>query len=186
MTNSITMANTNTIANTNTMANANTMTNTNTMTNSDSLRVSSSAIIGDLGNISSDVIRVIVDMLGPAVRKVDAVVTLPGSCPIVRFHLVEPCSSHFISHSILVGVGGNLPKVIVAHRMGHTNTVSNTNSMPDSNSMPNANAVSNSNAVSDANSMSNANTTSEELRCCRSGNNQGREVENGLHDVGCL
>merc|ERR1719309_104075 len=178
MTNSNTMTNTNTVANTNTMTNANTMANTNTMTNTNSLRVSSSAIIGDLGNISSEVIRVIVDMLDPAVRKVDAVVSLPGSCPIVRFHLVEPCSSHFISHSILVGVGGNLPKVIIAHRMGHTNSVSNTNSMPDSNSMPNANAV------SDANSMSNANTTSEELRCCRSGNNQGREVENGLHDAG--
>merc|ERR1719228_825884 len=151
------------MTNANTMTNSNTMTDANTMTNSDSLGVSSSAIIGDLGDISSDVISMVVDMLDPAVRKVDGVVSLPSSCSIVRLLLVDPCSSQLVSHAVLVVVGGDLSKVIVTHRMGHTNSMSDSNSVSNSNSMSNANSV-----------------ASEELGRSRCSNNEGRDGQNGL------
>merc|ERR1719481_1892988 len=102
----------------NTMTNANTMTDTdtmtdnsmsnNTMTHSNS-RDSSNTIISDLRDVSGDIIGMIVDMLDAAVGKVDAVVSLPSSSSIIRLLLVEPCSGHIISHSVLVVVGGDLP-----------------------------------------------------------------------------
>merc|ERR1719481_1213933 len=99
------MTNANTMTD-NSMSN-NTMTN-NSMTHSNS-RECSSSIIGDLRDVSGDVIGMIVDMLDTAVGKVDAVVSLPSSSSIIRLLLVEPCSGHIISHSVLVVVGGDLP-----------------------------------------------------------------------------
>merc|ERR1711962_117839 len=100
----------NTMSN-NTMSNDtmtdNSMSN-NSMSNSNS-RECSSSIIGDLRDVSGDVIGMIVDMLDTAVGKVDAVVSLPSSSSIIRLLLVEPCSGHIISHSVLVVVGGDLP-----------------------------------------------------------------------------
>merc|ERR1711982_125816 len=80
----------------------------NTMAHSNS-RECSSSIIGDLRDVSGDIIGMIVDMLDTAVGKVDAVVSLPSSSSIIRLLLVEPCSGHIISHSVLVVVGGDLP-----------------------------------------------------------------------------
>merc|ERR1719430_2992050 len=44
----------------------------------------SSAIVSDFGNISINVVGVVVDVLDPSVREVDGVVALPGSGAIVR------------------------------------------------------------------------------------------------------
>merc|ERR1740131_339740 len=154
-------------------------------------------------------------MLDAAVRKVDAVVTLPGSSSVIRLLLVEPGSGDVISHSVLVGVGRHLAQVIVANRMGHrmsdghgarnsnwvsnSNGVSNSNRVSNSNStvsysnhpMSNAKSTSNANSMPDANSMSNADSvanpnSSQELGSSRGSNHQGREGDNHLHVVqGC-
>merc|ERR1719347_2551333 len=137
----------NTMSN-NTMSN-NTMSN-KTMSNSNS-RDCGNSIVGDLRDESGEIISMVVDMLDAAVRKVDAVVTLPGSSSIIRLLLVEPGSGEFISHSVLVGVGRHLAQVIVANRMGHR--------VSDGHGARNSNWVSNSNGVSNSNRMSNSNST---------------------------
>merc|ERR1711990_593354 len=100
----------------------------------------SSAIVSDLGNISINVVGVVVDVLDPSVREVDGAVALPGSGAIVRLLGVKTGSRVFVSHSILVGVGGDLVRVdfhSVGHRMAHY-------SMPDSNSMANTHSMADS------------------------------------------
>merc|ERR1719244_915818 len=165
----------NTMSN-NTMTNKamsnNTMTN-NTMSNGNS-RDCGNSIVGDLRDESGDIISMVVDVLDAAVRKVDAVVTLPGSSSIIRLLLVEPGSGDVISHSVLVGVGRHLAQIIVTNRMGHrvsdghgarySNRMSNSNWVSNSNStvsysnhpVTNSKSTSNANSMPDANSMSNA------------------------------
>ena len=80
----------------------------------------SSAIVSDLGNISVNVVGVVVDVLDPSVRQVDGVVSLPGSGAIIRLLGVKTGSRVVVSHGILVGVGGDLVRVdwdSVSHSM---------------------------------------------------------------------
>merc|ERR1719153_1624727 len=94
---------------TNTVTN-NTMTNTTTMADTDTMTDNSMSNNSMTHSNSRDSgITMIVDMLDTAVGKVDAVVSLPSSSSIIRLLLVEPCSGHIISHSVLVVVGGDLP-----------------------------------------------------------------------------
>ena len=93
----------------------------------------SSAIIGDFGNVSVNVVGVVVDVLDPSVRKVDGVVSLPGSGAIVSLLGVETGSRVVVSHGILVGVGGDLVGVdwhSVGHSMAHY-SMANPNAMTD-------------------------------------------------------
>ena len=93
----------------------------------------SSAIIGDFGNVSVNVVGVVVDVLDPSVRKVDGVVSLPGSGAIVSLLGVETGSRVVVSHGILVGVGGDLVGVdwhSVGHSMAHS-SMANPNAMTD-------------------------------------------------------
>ena len=93
----------------------------------------SSAIIGDFGNVSVNVVGVVVDVLDPSVRKVDGVVSLPGSGAIVSLLGVETGSRVVVSHGILVGVGGDLVGVdwhSVGHSMAHY-SMANPNPMTD-------------------------------------------------------
>ena len=117
----------------NTMADDTTVGDSVTNTNNGSGE-GSSAIVSDLGNISVDVVGVVVDVLDPSVRKVDRVVSLPGSGAIVGLLSVETGSRVVVSHGILIGVGGDLVRVdghSVGHSMAH-------DSMANSNSMTNA------------------------------------------------
>ena len=116
----------------------------------------SSAIISDFGNISIDVVGVVVDVLDPSVRQVDGVVTLPGSSAIVRLLGVKAGSRVVVSHGILVGVGGDLVRVdfhSVGHRVGHSMAHY---SMSDSNSIANTHSMANSHSVAKANTMANS------------------------------
>ena len=91
------------------------MTDTN-----DSRGEGSSAIVSDFGDISVNVVGVVVDVLDPSVRKVDGVMSLPGSSAIVRLLGVKTGSRVVVSHGILVGVGGDLVRVdwdSVSHSM---------------------------------------------------------------------
>ena len=105
----------------------------------------SSAIIGDFGNVSVNVVGVVVDVLDPSVRKVDGVVSLPGSGAIVSLLGVETGSRVVVSHGILVGVGGDLVGVdwhSVGHSMAHY-SMSIAHSMADAYSDAKANTMAN-------------------------------------------
>jgi len=108
----------------------------------DSSGESSSAIVSDFGDISINVVGVVVDMLDPSVRKVDGVMSLPGSSAIVSLLGVKAGSRVVVSHGILVGVGGDLVGVDLSNGMGNWVSNSMTN-----NSM--ANTVT-ENAMADA------------------------------------
>ena len=116
----------------------------------------SSAIIGDFGNVSVNVVGVVVDVLDPSVRKVDGVVSLPGSGAIVSLLGVETGSRVVVSHGILVGVGGDLVGVDLSNGMGDwvsngmtNNSMANamTNKAMANNTMANSDTM--SNGVSD-------------------------------------
>ena len=105
----------------------------------------SSAIVSDFGDISVNVVGVVVDVLDPSVRQVDGVVSLPGSGAIIRLLGVETGSRVVVSHGVLVGVGGDLVRVdwhSVGHGMTHY-SVANSNSMSDANSMAKADTMAN-------------------------------------------
>merc|ERR1719305_454055 len=134
----------------------------------DSSGESSSAIVSDFGDISVNVVGVVVDMLDPSVRKVDGVMSLPGSSAIVTLLGVKAGSRVVVSHGILVGVGGDLVRVDL-NSMG--NWVSN--------SMTN-DAMANAHSVADANSMANS---SKELS--RGSSHKGGDRNESLHVENC-
>ena len=164
------MGNSNTVADHTTVGDA--MTDTN-----DGSGEGSSAIVSDFGNISVNVVGVVVDVLDPSVRQVDGVVTLPGSSAIVRLLGVETGSRVVVSHGILVGVGGDLVRVdfhSVGHRVGH--------SMAHY-SMPNSNSMANPHSMADAHSVANTNTmakSSKELGSSRGSSQEGGDGKESL------
>ena len=142
-----TMANNTTVGDA--MANNTTVGNAMADTNNSSGE-GSSAIVGDFGDISINVVGVVVDVLDPSVREVDRVVALPGSGAIVRLLGVKTGSRVVVSHGILVGVGGDLVRVDLN---GMGNGVSN---CMTNDAMANAHSVADANAMPDANSMANS------------------------------
>ena len=112
----------------------------------------SSAIVSDLGNISVDVVGVVVDVLDPSIGKVDRVVSLPGSSAIVGLLGVKTGSRVVVSHGILVGVGGDLVRVDLN---GMGNWVRN---CMTNDAMANAHSVADANTMADTHSMAKANT----------------------------
>ena len=96
--------------------------------NRDSLRVGSSSGVGDLGNVSINVVGVVVDGLDTAVRKVHLVGALNNTGAIVALGLAEGSSRVFVSHSVVVGVGGDLSEVrgsIADSMVGNRGSVDN-------------------------------------------------------------
>jgi len=140
----------------NAMANDTTVGDAMTNTNNSS-REGSSAIVSDFGDISVNVVGVVVDVLDPSVRKVDGVVSLPGSGAIVSLLGVKTGSRVVVSHGILVGVGGDLVGVDLSNGMGDwvSNGMTN-NSMADAmtNKAMTNNTMAN-NAMANSHTMSN-------------------------------
>jgi len=101
------------------------------VSNTDNIRIGSSSVIGDGGNISSDVVSFVVDVLDPAVGEVDRVGARYGASSIVRLSLGEVSAGVVVSHGVLVVVGGRLSQVtriitsdsvsygVGNHRVGH-------------------------------------------------------------------
>ena len=108
MANSNSKAYSNAMANSNPMANSNSIANTMTKSMADSMnRVS---IICHFRHIASEVVGMVVDMLGPTVGEQHSVRSLPSSGTIVRLVLAEVGPRQVIIHAIVVGVGNNLTK----------------------------------------------------------------------------
>merc|ERR1712037_433501 len=81
------------------------------VSNRDSLRVGSSSGVGDLGDVTINVVGVVVDGLDTAVGKVHRVGALNNTGAIVALGLAEGSTRVLVSHSVVVGVGGDLSKV---------------------------------------------------------------------------
>merc|ERR1719228_3086904 len=130
----------------------------------------SSAIVSDFGDISINVVGVVVDVLDSSVREVDGVVALPGSGAIVSLLGVETGSRVVVSHGILVGVGGHLVGVDW-HSVGHSMTYhSMADSMADAHSVAKTNAMANS---------------SKQLGSSRGSSQEGGDGKESMHLENC-
>merc|ERR1712055_790678 len=104
------------------------MTNNSTanksMTSTNNIRVGGSSLIGHLGNVTCQIIGIVVDMLDPSIGEVDRVLARNSSSSIIRLSLGKVSTRVVIRHSILVGVGRGLSQVIhittnsMSHWMG--------------------------------------------------------------------
>jgi hypothetical protein len=96
-----------------------------------SLRVRGSSLIGHLSHISINIVGVIADMLDTAVRESHRVRSSDDTSSIVGLCLLEVGVGVVISHSIVVGVGGSLGKVLtsvacsMSHSVDHRGVVGN-------------------------------------------------------------
>ena len=87
--------------------------------NRSNIRVDSSAIVGDLGNVAVGIVSVVVDVLDPAVGEVDRVGSIPEAGSIVGLGLLEGSARELVSHTVLVGVGGDLAEIVEPDSVGH-------------------------------------------------------------------
>merc|ERR1712021_211745 len=79
--------------------------------NGDSNSVGGSSGVGDLGDVTINVVGVVVDGLDTAVGKVHLVGALNNTGAVVALGLAEGSARVLVSHSVGVGVGGDLSKV---------------------------------------------------------------------------
>ena len=85
----------------------------------DSLRVLGLAIIGHISHVSVIAIGAVVDVLDPAVGEVDRVGSIPEAGSIVGLGLLEGSARELVSHTVLVGVGGDLAEIVEPDSVGH-------------------------------------------------------------------
>merc|ERR1711989_259282 len=78
------------------------------VSNTNNVRVGGSAIIGDLGDVASGVVGVVVHVLDATVGEVDRVGAIPHTSAVVRLGLLESGAGVVVVDTVLVGVGGHL------------------------------------------------------------------------------
>merc|ERR1712055_1088379 len=168
------------------------------------IRVGGSSLVGHLGNVTSQIIGIVVDMLDPSIRGVDRVRARNSSSSIIRLSLGKVSSRVVIRHSILVCVGRGLSQVIhittnsMSHWMGtnQRSSMSNIYRGMGNNSMANKSMANKSmtNKSTTNKSMANKSTTNksmtskstgEELRGSR-GHSQESRTDKGLHCELCV
>merc|ERR1712133_299221 len=83
----------------------------------------SSTVIGDLSDVSIVGIRVVVDMLGAAVREVDIVRTLGIASSVTGLGSIEVGGGVVVSDSVVVCVGGDLVRVDLRGSVSYNRSV---------------------------------------------------------------
>ena len=160
--------------------------------------------VGDFGDVAVIVVGVVVDSLDTAVRKVDRVGSLNNTGAVVALGLAEGSARVLVSHSIVVGVGGDLSKVggsiansVVSNRgmVNNRGMVDHRGSMDQGCGMGNSMAKTMSDnamgksmanntvskAVSSNNSVSET-VSGQELRGGRDSSQQGGDASKGLDE----
>merc|ERR1719430_2484369 len=146
-----------------------------------SVRVGGSSLVGHLGNVTSQIIGIVVDMLDPSIRKIDRVLARNSSSSIIRLSLGKVSTRVVIRHSILVGVGRGLSQVIhittnsMSYGMGANQRGMGNNSM--ANKSTTNKSMGNK---STTNKSMTSKSTGEELRGSR-GDSQESRIDKGLH-----
>merc|ERR1712055_586105 len=146
------------------------------------IRVGGSSLIGHLGNVTSQIIGIVVDMLDPSIREVYRVRARHSSSSIIRLSLGKVSTRVVIRHSILVGVGRGLSQVIHIT----TNSMSHWMGTNQGSSMSN-NSVANKSTAnkSTTNKSMTSKSTGEELRGSR-GHSQESRTDKDLHCELCV
>merc|ERR1719507_973978 len=85
-----------------------------------SLRVGSGAIVGDLGDVAVDGVRVVVHVLDPAVGKGNRVRALSVAGTVAALASVEVGVGVVVSDGVVVGVGGDLVGVHLGNGVGNS------------------------------------------------------------------
>ena len=127
-----------------------------------------SSRVGDFGDVAVIVVGVVVDSLDTAVRKVDRVGSLNNTGAIVALGLAEGSARVLVSHSIVVGVGGDLSKV--------GGSVSN--SVGNGGSVDNRSVVDNGGMVDDRGGMDHRSSVGHSMAKTMSNNTVGKSVAN--------
>ena len=160
--------------------------------NRSNIRVDSSAIVGDLGNVAVGVVSVVVDVLDPAVGEVDRVGSIPEAGSIVGLGLLEGSARELVSHTVLVGVGGDLAEIVepdsVGHRVGdgvhdrpgHGHGSSMHHRAGNSHGSSNSHTMANKTMSSHETMSSHKTMSSQDLRGSGGGGSQGRDAKEGL------
>ena len=153
------------------MDNGSSMGNSNRVGNSMDHRGSmshSSSGVGDLGDVTINVVGVVVDGLDTAVRKVHLVGALNNTGAIVALGLAEGSTRVLVSNSVVVGVGGDLGKV--------GGSVSN--SVGNGGSVDNRSVVDNGGMVDDRGGMDHRSSVGHTVAKTMSNNTVGKSVAN--------
>merc|ERR1712025_52409 len=91
----------------------------NSVGNGNSLGVGSGTIVGDLGDVSVDRVRVVVHVLDPAVGKGNGVRALSVAGTVAALASVEVGVGVVVSDGVVVGVGGDLIGVHLSNGVGN-------------------------------------------------------------------
>ena len=152
----------------------------NTMSNSDgNIRVGGSAVVGDLGHVALGVISVVVDVLDPAVGKVDGVGAVPHTGAVVRLSLLEGGAGVVIVDAVLVGVGGDFGEIVEADSVGdRVDGVSDRVCHCVHHGCGNCHSMADVSTV--AHQTMATNTVAKELGGRRSGGGEGSDAQEGL------
>merc|ERR1711971_1376740 len=136
------------------------------------------AFVCHLSNIALKVIGVVVDVLDPAIGKVDRVMSLPASCSIAMLLLIKTSASVAVSNSIVVVVGNYLMDFV---------SISVSNSMTTvSNSMTSMSAAKPKTSMTNARASMVTKTTmssTEATNQCRAGSQEGRDANEDLEMI---
>merc|ERR1719431_2490343 len=148
------------------------------VSNTDDVRVSGGAVVGDLGDVACGIVGVVVDVLDPAVGKVDGVGAVPHTGAVVRLSLLEGGAGVVIVDAVLVGVGGNLGEIVEADSVGdRVDGVSDRVCHCVHHGCGNCHSM----ADTVTHQTMATNTVAKELGGRRSGGGEGSDAQEGLH-----
>merc|ERR1719234_706498 len=131
------------------------------------------------------VIGVVVDVLDPAIGKVDRVMSLPASCSIAMLLLIKTGASVAVSNSIVVVEGNYLMDFlsISVTTVSKSMTTSMSNSMTSMSAAMPKTSMANARASMVTKTTMSSMSSTEAINLCRAGSQEGRDANEDLHSV---